>query len=94
MKIKLYTHKGCINCTKVRAILQRILPEYGLSYPSAVSELDIDNAAVLTELLMLDTESVPVLVLGDSSLLGASVLDEGRLRSLIAQKLDVLRQPA
>lgn len=94
MRIKLYSHKGCMNCAKVKAMLERILPDYGIDYPKAVLELDIDDAAVLTELLMMNTESVPVLVLGGSSLSGTSVLDEGRIRDLLTLNLEALRQPA
>jgi glutaredoxin len=92
MKIKLYSHKGCVNCSKVKVVLQRILPQYGLAYASSVSELDIDDADALAELLMMNTESVPVVVLGGSFLAGASVLDEGRLRSLVAANLDAIRK--
>jgi len=76
----------------VKMALQRILPEYGLLYASSISELDIDDAGVLAELLMMGTESVPVVVIGGSFLAGSSVLDEGRLRGLVAANLDALRQ--
>jgi glutaredoxin len=92
MKIKLYTHKGCVNCIKVKAALQRILPEFGLLYTSSVSELDIDDADVLAELLMINAESVPVVMLGGSTLTGASVLDEGRIRNLVIANLSSLGQ--
>jgi glutaredoxin len=94
MKIKLYTHKGCVNCSKVKASLQRILPEYGLTYSSTILELDIDNAETLAELLMMNTESVPVVVVGETPLAGASVLNEGFLRDVLTANLDSLRERA
>ncbi len=94
MKIKFYTHRGCGNCMKVKSILQKTLPEYGLAYASSTSELDIDNADVLAELLMMDTESVPVVVIGEKTLSGPSVLDETLLRSLLLQNLESLKSNA
>lgn len=94
MKIKIYTQGGCINCVKVKGILQRMLPEFGLEYTSTVSEIGIDDADVLAELIMMGAESVPVVVLGSSSLFGPPVLDEERLRDLIATNLYTLKQQA
>lgn len=91
MKIKLYTRGGCANCAKVKALLQKLLPDYGLSYSKTVSELDIDDGNILAELLMMNAVSVPVLALGDSSLLGPAILDEGELRRLVTANLAALK---
>jgi glutaredoxin len=92
MKIKIYTQGGCINCTRVKGILLRALPEFGLEYASSVSEIGIDDSEVLAELIMMGAESVPVVVLGSSSLFGPPVLDEERLRNLIVVNLYALKQ--
>lgn len=92
MKIELYTQKGCTHCIQVKGLLQKMLPEMGLEYSAAVSENDINRAEVLAELIMMGAESVPVIVLGSSSLFGPSVLDEGRLRELISANLDALKK--
>ncbi len=93
MKMKLYTQRGCVHCTKLKGILQRMLPEFGLEYASTVLEIGIDDAGVLAELIMMGAESVPVVVMGSSSLFGPPVLDEVRLRGLITANLDTLKQP-
>lgn len=92
MKIKLYTQEGCVNCARVKAILRRMLPEFNLAYSATVSELDISDSEVLAELMMMDASSVPVIVLGSSSLIGPPVLDQTRLRGLIGTNLEALKQ--
>jgi glutaredoxin len=91
MKIELYTQRGCVHCTKVKASLQKMLPEFGLEFSSIVSEIDIDRADVLAELIMMGAESIPVIVIGPNYLFGPPVLDEGRLRSMITANLGSLK---
>lgn len=93
MKIRLYTQEGCTHCTEVKGILAKMLPEFGLEYSTAVSEIDIDDSAVLADLIMMGAHSVPVIVLGTSSLFGPPVLDRERIRSLIKSGLDSVNRP-
>jgi len=85
MMIKLFTHEGCVNCKKVKAMLQRILPEIGLDYPSEIIELDIDDPEALTDLMMLDSEQVPTISAGNKVLTGNEILDEKKLRSFVEE---------
>lgn len=91
-KIKLFTHEGCNNCQRVKDMIEKILPELGLNYESAIIELDIDDPDVLADLMMLDTEYVPTISAGDSVLTGRGVLDEVALRDFIkVQTIDLAR---
>jgi glutaredoxin len=91
MKIALYTQRGCAHCITVKGMLGKMLPEFGLEYSSTVSEVDIDGAEVLAELIMMGAESVPVIVVGSESLFGPSAFDEGCLRRIIAANLGALK---
>ena len=91
MQLSLFTHEGCVNCKKVKAQLQKILPEMGLQYESTVKELDIDNPDVLADLMMLDTEQVPTISSGSALLTGKALLDEKTLREFISTQLEKAR---
>gem|GEM_PF-886351 len=83
MKMKLFAHKGCAKCRSVKQLLQSILPELGLQYKTAIAELDIGNSDVLADLMMLNTECVPTLSIGDGVLTGEQTMDEAVLRDFL-----------
>jgi len=83
MKIKLFAHKSCAKCRSVKKLLQNILPELGLKYETAITELDIDDSNALADLMMLNTEFVPTLSIGDVVLTGEEIVNETVLRGFI-----------
>jgi glutaredoxin len=83
MKIKLFTHKDCVKCRDLKKLLQSILPELGLRYETAITELDVENSNTLADLMMLDVEFIPTLNIGDAVLTGERIMNEGVLRDFI-----------
>jgi glutaredoxin len=83
MKIKLFTHKGCAKCRRLKKLLQSILPELGMEYETAIEELEVDDSDALADLTMLDTEFVPTLNIGDAVLTGEKVMNEAVLRNFV-----------
>jgi glutaredoxin len=85
--MKLYTHKGCANCKKVKAVLLKLLPEMGLNYESSVVERDIDNTDVLADLMILDIEYTPTINIGNATITGDEILDEANLRRFVESNI-------
>jgi glutaredoxin len=83
MKIKLFTHKDCVKCRGLKKLLQSILPELGLQYETAITELDVEDSDTLADLMMLDTEFIPTINIGDAVLTGEWIMNEGVLRDFI-----------
>ncbi|MGC8936550.1 MAG: glutaredoxin family protein [Candidatus Methanomethylicaceae archaeon] len=85
--IKLFTSEGCVNCRSTKKLLQRLLQEFGSSYENEVLELDIKDPDALAELLMLNTEYVPTVIIGEVILTGKDVTDEGKIRAALTRSL-------
>jgi glutaredoxin len=85
--MKLYTHEGCANCKKVKALLLKLLPEMGLNYESSVVELNIDNTDVLADLMMLNIEYTPTINIGNATITGDKILDDANLRRFIESNI-------
>jgi len=83
MKMGLFTHRDCAKCRSVKKLLQSILPELGLQYETAIAELDVDDSNALADLMMLNTEFVPTLNIGDAVLTGEKIVNETVLRGFI-----------
>lgn len=88
--MKLYTHEGCANCKKVKAILMKLLPEMGLNYESSVVELDIDSTDVLADLILLNIEYTPTINIGKATITGNKILDEANLRRFVESNIKTL----
>ncbi len=87
--IRLFTHEGCVNCKSAKKILQELLPEFGVSYETYVSELDIVDPDALAELLMLNTERVPTITIGDRVLSGNDAIDKEKIRAILSSIMKV-----
>lgn len=85
--MKLYTHEGCANCKKVKALLLKLLPEMGLNYESSVVELDINNTDALADLMMLNIEYIPIIKIGNATITGDEILDETNLRRFVESNI-------
>lgn len=85
--IKLFTSEGCVNCRSTKKLLQKLLQELGASYETEVLELDIKDPDALAELLMLNIEYVPTLVIGEVILTGKDATDEGKIRAALSRSL-------
>lgn len=83
MKIKLFTHKSCAKCRGLKKLLQSILPELGLLYETAITELDVEDSNTLADLMMLNVEFIPTINIGDAVLTGERIMNEGVLRDFI-----------
>ena len=83
MKIKLFTHNGCVKCRSLKKLLQSILPDLGLRYETAVMELDVEDSNTLADLTMLNAEFLPTMNIGDAVLTGERIMNEGVLRDFI-----------
>jgi hypothetical protein len=84
MKIELYTSEGCANCRKVKKLLPKILPEFGLQYENSVVERDVSDTEVLADLIMLNTEIIPTIHFRNAILTGEKATNEELLRTFIA----------
>jgi len=87
MEIELYTSEGCANCRKVKKILPKILPEFGLNYENSVIERDVSNTEVLADLIMLDTEIIPTIHFRNAILTGDQATNEETLRTFLAANI-------
>ncbi|MDI9644851.1 MAG: glutaredoxin family protein [Candidatus Methanomethyliaceae archaeon] len=85
--IKLFTHEGCSNCKIAKKLLQKVLPDFGASYETHVSEMDIEDPDALAELLMMNTQHIPTIVIEDTVLTGKDATDEGKIRAVLSFKL-------
>ena len=68
-------------------MLLRIMPQMGMDYKSSVTELDIDDAGALADIMMLNVETVPTLNIGMATLTGDPILDESILRRFIESNI-------
>jgi len=88
LKIEFFKSKTCVNCPKVKALLKKILAEKGIRYEEVVIERDIkEDPDALTDLLMLDALSVPVVKIGDRVLYENDALKEEKLREAVDEFL-------
>jgi hypothetical protein len=84
MKIELYTSANCVNCRKLKKILPKALSQNGMLIEDII-ERDVADAAVLTDLMMLDTDIIPTLHIGGTILTGAATLNEEKLDAFLKE---------
>ncbi|RLE94515.1 MAG: hypothetical protein DRN04_02955 [Thermoprotei archaeon] len=88
LKIEFFKSKTCVVCPKVRELLKKILAEKGLRYEEVVIERDIsEDPEALTDLLMLNALSVPVVKIKDTILYEQDAVKEDKLREAVEKFL-------
>ena len=76
----IYTSSTCHNCVKLKNLLNKL----GVKY----DERDVSDANFLAEIMMLDVETLPVLVLRGTILFGDDLTEESIVDAINCEKIE------
>lgn len=86
VKIELFTSVNCMNCRKLKKILPKMLSQNGVLIEDVI-ERDVADAAALTDLMMLNSDVIPTLHVGNMILAGAATLNEEKLDTFLKESI-------